>query len=309
MKRILGLVLINLVAIFILSITTPYFLTRDNLVVLIDNMSLEMVALSGYTLLLIGGYFDLSIDGVVALCGVVFGLLVNNGTQWTVAVLAAIILSTAIGTFNGIIVAKVHINGLIATLTTWWICIGLSLGMTKALSPYGFPPAFLLLGQSRIFGFRSFVIYALIAVILFSVILHMTRTGAHIYASGDNKTASELMGINTEKLGIWMYGLVGFLAGFIGIMTASRLNAASPFAVDGMALRVIAAIVIGGVSLNGGKGTIIGGLLGLLLMHILSNAIIQLGISPYWQRVVLGSILLGAVLTERIHFVRRKRNV
>lgn len=307
MKRILGLVVINVALILILSLSTPHFFSRDNLVVLIDNMALEAIALSGYTLLLIGGYFDLSVDGVVALTGVTAGLLMVNGMDWKLAILITMFVALSIGLINGIVVAKLKINGLIATLTTWWICIGFSMGLTKALSPYGFPEAFQAIGQSRIFGFRSFVLYALIAIVVLSIVLHYTKIGSNIYVSGDNRQSADLMGINTVRLGIGMYILVAGLAGFIGLMIASRLNASSPVAVDGMALRVIAASVIGGISLSGGKGTIIGGLLGLLLMHILSNAIIQLGVSPYWQKTMLGGILLLAVLTERIDF-RFRRN-
>lgn len=302
MKRIVGLVLINVVLIIVLSQTTQYFFTKDNLVVLVDNMALEAIALSGYTLLLIGGYFDLSVDGIVSLTGVTAGLMMVAGIDWWIAVLVAMGVALCVGLFNGFIVAKVKINGLIATLTTWWICVGISMGLTKALSPYGFPEPFQMLGQARLFGFRSVVLYAIIAVVVLSVVLHYTKLGSHIYVSGDNRQSAELMGINTTKLGIGLYVLVAVLAGFIGLMVASRLNAASPIAVDGMALRVIAAAVIGGANLSGGKGTIIGGLLGLLLMHILGNAIIQLGVSPYYQKVLLGGILLLAVLIERINF-------
>lgn len=302
MKRIIGLVIINIGLIILLSLTTPYFLTKDNLVVLVDNMALEAVALSGFTLLLISGHFDLSIDGIVALTGIVAGMLMNRGMFWPIAIFIAMLLSTALGIVNGLVVVKARINGLIATLTTWWICVGLSLGMTKAIAPYNFPKEFLFLGQARIEGLRFLVVYAIIAVAVLSFVLHFTPLGVHIYATGGNAQATEQMGINTVKLGIWMYVLVGILSGFIGLMTAARLNAASPVAVDGMALRVIAAIVIGGVKLSGGEGTIIGGLLGLLLMHILGNSIIQLGISPYWQKVMLGGILLVAVLTERLKF-------
>lgn len=269
-------------------------------------MALEAIALSGYTLLLIGGYFDLSVDGVVSITGVTAGLLMVNGVDWKISVLLALLVAITIGFVNGIVVAKLKINGLIATLTTWWICVGFSMGLTKALSPYGFPEAFQMIGQARILGFRSLVLYALAAVVILSVVLHYTRTGSHIYVSGDNRQSADLMGINTTRLGIKMYVLVAVLAGFIGLMIASRLNAASPIAVDGMSLRVIAASVIGGVNLSGGKGTIVGGLLGLLLMHVLGNAIIQLGVSPYWQKVLLGGILLSAVLTERIHFKFRR---
>lgn len=310
MRRILGLVGVNLFLILVLSVTTKYFFTLDNAIVLIDNISLEMIILSGYSLLLIGGHFDLSIDGIVAITGVTAGLLMTSGVNWVIAVAVSLFVSFTIGILNGIIVVKMGINGLIATLTTWWICIGFSLGMTKALSPYGFPEAFQLLGQSRILGFRSTVIFALLAIVILSLILHRTPFGAHIYASGDNKRSSEMMGINTIKLGVTLYVIIGLLSGFIGLVIASRLNAASPVAVDGMALRVIAAVVIGGGSLTGGKGTIIGGVLGLCIMHILGNAIIQLGINPYFQKAVMGGVLLMAIVLEKLNLkIRRIQNV
>lgn len=305
MRRIIGLVIVNLLAIIILAIATPYFFTKANLIVLVDNMTLEIVMLAGYTLLLVGGYFDLSVDGVVAISGVTLGLMITNGIHWAIASLTALAIGIGIGLFNGVVVSKFKINGLIATLTTWWICIGFSLGLTKALSPYNFPDAFQLLAQTRVFGFRVLILYAILTIVVLSVILHFTKIGSHIYVSGDNRQSAELMGIDTVKLGIILYTLVGLLAGFIGIMMASRLDAASPSAVDGMTLRVIAAIVIGGGSLSGGKGTIIAGVLGLILMHILGNAVIQLGVSPYWQKAMLGSVLLIAVLSEKIDLKRR----
>jgi len=304
MRRILGLVAVNIVLFVVLSLTTPYFFSKDNIIVIVDNMALDVIALSGYTLLLVGGYFDLSVDGIVAITGVTAGLLMVAGVHWAIAVTVSMLLAIGIGAFNGIVVAKIKVNGLIATLTTWWICIGFSLGLTKALSPYGFPTIFQMFGQTRLFGFRSIVVYAVVIALVLSVVLHWTKIGSNIYVSGDNRQSAELMGINTTKLGVGMYVLVGGLSGLIGLLVASRLNAASPFAVDGMALRVIAAAVIGGANLSGGKGSIIGGLLGLCLMSILSNAVIQLGVSPYWQKAVLGGILLSAVLLER---VRRKQ--
>lgn len=309
MRKILGLVAANIILIIIMWIITPYFFTKSNLVVLVDNIALEAIALSGYTLLLIGGYFDLSIDGIVSLTGVVAGLMMVGGIPWYIAVGASLLVSGIIGFVNGFIVVKLGINGLIATLTTWWICIGVSLGLTKALSPYGFPEGFQLIGQTRLLGFRSAVLCAIVVVIILSVVLHWHRIGAHIYASGDNKQSSKMMGIDITRLGIGLYVLVGLLSGFIGLMIASRLNAASPIAVDGMALRVIAAVVIGGGSLSGGKGSIVAGLLGLCIMHILSNSMIQLGISPYWQKSLLGGILLIAVLSEKANLnFRRVQN-
>lgn len=307
MKRIIGLIIVNVGAIFLLGLITPYFLTKANLVVLADNMALEAIVLSGYTLLLVGGHFDLSTDGIASLTGVIFGLLATHNVFWPLAILIAIMIAVGIGFLNGFVVSKLHVNGLIATLTTWWICVGFSLGLTKALAPYNFPPAFQLLGQARIFGLRILVVYALVAIVIFALLLHRHIIGAHIYVSGDNRLASEMMGIDTSRLGMQLYAMVAFLAGFVGIITASRLNAASPVAVDGMTLRIIAAIVIGGGNLSGGQGTVVGGLLGLSLMHILGNAAIQLGVSPYWQKAVLGMILLAAILTEKININLKRR--
>ncbi len=310
MKRVIGLILLNLFFVAMLGLTTPYFLTKANLIVLVNNYALEAIALSGYTLLLVGGNFDLSVDGIVSLSGISAGLLMVNGVPWYLAVGFALLIAAGVGTINGIIVAKIGVNGLIATLTTWWICVGIGLGLTKGLTPYGFPDIFQAFGQTRILGFRSVVWCAVVIVIALSIVLHYTRIGAHLYVTGDNRQSAEMLGINTTRLGIKMYILVGLLSGFIGLMIASRLNAASPIAVDGMALRIIAAIVIGGGLLGGGKGSIIGGLLGLSVMHILGNSIIQLGISPYWQKVVLGGVLLVAVLSERLKFrIRSVRNV
>jgi ribose transport system permease protein len=300
LRRIIGLVIVNILLVAVLAIVTPYFFTKANLVVLVDNIALEAIALSGYTLLLIGGYFDLSVDGIVAITGVTAGLLMVSGVNWIIAVIIALLVSLLIGFINGYVVVKLGVNGLIATLCTWWLCIGIALGLTKALAPHGFSQAFQWIGQVRILGFRSAVIYAIVVVVVLSIILHFHKIGAHIYANGDNKQSAMMMGIDVIKLGIGLYVLVGLLSGFIGIMIASRLNAASPIAVDGMALRVIAAVVIGGGSLSGGKGSIVAGLLGLCIMHILSNAIIQLGISPYYQKAVIGGVLLVAILSEKI---------
>jgi ribose transport system permease protein len=307
MRRIIGLVVINILLIVVLKITTPYFLTTDNIIVLVNNLALEAIALSGYTLLLISGYFDLSVDGIVALTGITAGLLMVGGLAWPIAIIIAMLVAVLVGLLNGFVVVKIGINGLIATLTTWWICVGITLGLTKAIPPYGFSETFQAIGQTTFLGFRSSVLFALIIVSFLSIVLHFHKVGAHIYAVGDSKQSSMMMGIDATGLGIKLYVLVAILAGFIGIMLASRNNAASPMAVDGMVLRVIAAIVIGGGNLSGGKGSIVGGLLGLSIMHILSNAIIQWGISPYWQKALLGSILLVAVLSEQINFKFRRR--
>ena len=243
------------------------------------------------------------------LIGVTAGILMVNGMDWILACIVSLLISLLVGFINGYVVVKIGINGLIATLTTWWICVGFSLGLTKAIPPYGFPQAFQSIGQTDFFGFRTAVLFALISVIISSIILHYHKVGAHIYLIGDNKQSSEMMGINVTKIGIGLYMLVGLVSGIIGIMLASRSNSASPMAVDGMVLRVIAAIVIGGGNLTGGEGSVITGILGLSIMHILSNGVIQLGLSPYWQKAFLGGILLTAVLLQKQNFNFKFRRV
>lgn len=299
MKRLLWLIIINLIFVLLIGILTPNFASKANLVVMVDNLSLEAIVLCGYVLLLVGGHFDLSVDGIVALTGVVAGLLMTHGTIWPVAMIIALLLSGLLGAINGLLVSKLGIPAFIATMGTWFGCVGISLGLTKAIAPYGFPAAFQWLGQVRLLGFRSVAIYALVIAVILHCILQYTQIGNHIFATGGNRQAAEMLGVRTTSIGVGLYILVGLLAGFVGLMIASRLNAASPMAVDGMALRVIAAIVIGGGSLTGGKGSIVGGLLGLLLMNVLTNAAIQLGISPYWQKGILGGILLTTVLVEK----------
>lgn len=290
----------NCALILALAVASRPFRSVANLVVLVDNMALEAIALCAITYLLIGGLFDLSLDGTVALSGVVAGKIMEAGVSPLVAILAALVTGAGIGYVNGYAVNRMKLNPLMVTLATWWIGIGATLGMTKAIAPDQFPQWFQALGQTRALGLRVFVFYALAIVAGYSVVLHRTVTGRHIYAIGGNRRAAELCGIRADRLGIGLYVQAGLLAALIGIILCARLNAAAPQAVDGMALRVIAAAVIGGCSLSGGRGSIWAGLLGLVLMAVLTNASIMLHVSPYWQKALIGGVLLIAIATERL---------
>lgn len=267
---------------------------------LIDNLALEAMALSALTLLLIGGLLDLSLDGVAALSGVVAGEMMKAGTHPLAAIAAGLGVGAVFGTVNGWAVNKWRLNPLMVTLATWWIAVGCTYGITRALSPYGFAEWFQALGQTRVLGLRVFVFYALGIFGIWSLVLHKTVTGRHIYALGGNRRAAELCGVRVDRLGIVLYVQSGLVAAFIGLVMCARLNAASPQPVDGMALRAIAAAVIGGCSLAGGRGSIAAGLLGLVLMAVLNNASVLLHVSPYWQKALIGSVLFIAIATEVI---------
>lgn len=293
------LLAVNLLVFAFLALISEAFRSPANLVVLIDNLAFEAIALSAMTLLLIGGLFDLSLDGVVALCGVIAGEVMLLGLDPALGILAGLLTGLVFGAVNGLAVNRWRLNPLMVTLATGWLAVGITLGLTRAIAPFGYPDWFQALGQARILGLRAFVFYAVVVCLAASLTLHFTTIGRHIYAIGGDRRSAVLCGVRADRLGLGLYVQAGLLAALIGIVMAARLNASSPVAVDGMALRVIAAAVIGGCSLAGGRGSIWAGLLGLTLMAVLANATVLLHVSPYWQKALIGGVLFGAIASER----------
>jgi ribose transport system permease protein len=298
MRRIAGLAAINMGFIAIMALLAPAFVSGTNLGSMFSNMALESIAMAGLTLLLVGRLFDLSVDGVVAVAGVVCGKMIVAGVAWPLAVATAMAVGALVGVINGLLIMRLRINPLIATIGTWWMSIGVAYGLTRAISPYGFPEAFQLVGQAKLLDIRIYVWYAVAIVGVLAVVLSFTRFGRHIHIMGGNPEAGRLFGVRVERIGIQLYVMMGLLSAFIGVVLASRLNSGSPNAVDGMTMRAIAAAVIGGCALSGGKGNVLSGLLGLLLMNMLTNAATILGVSPYWQKLLIGGVLLLALILD-----------
>ena len=298
MRRVIGLFAINGVFVLAMAVAAPVFVSGPNISALLANMALESIAMAGLTLLLVARLFDLSADGTVALVGVVAGKLMISGWSPVTAILVGLAIGMTVGMINGLLVMRLKINPLIATLAIWWIATGMAFGLTKSVSSYGFPEAFQFLGQARVLGLRIFVWYAVVILGILAVMLAKTRIGRHIYIMGGNPEAGSLFGVNTERLGVKLYVLMGFLAALVGLVLAARLDAGAPNAVDGMTMRIMAAAVIGGCSLGGGKGNILAGLLGLSLLSMLTNAATILGVSPYWQKSIIGGVLLLALVMD-----------
>ncbi len=301
MRRLLGLLAINATFMAVMGLLAPVFLSRANLNVMLSNMAFEAIALAGLTLLLVARLFDLSIDGVVAMTGVVCGQLMVWGVPPVLAIVTAMAAGGLVGLVNGLLVMRLKVNPIIGTLGTWWVMTGIAYGMTSGIAPYGFPDWFGTMGQARIGGVRVYVLYAAVIVGVLAAVLAFTKLGRHIYIMGGNPEAGRLFGVRVERVGIALYGIMGLLAAFIGVIMAARLDAGSPNAVDGMTMRVLAAAVIGGCALSGGKGNILSGLLGLLLLNMLTNAATILGISPYWQKGVIGIVLLLALTVDAVN--------
>jgi len=298
MRRVFGLIVINALIILIMAIVSPVFASWPNLSAMLANMALESIAMAGLTLLLVAGLFDLSADGTVALTGVIAGKLMINGINPAFAIIAGLATGFIAGLTNGILVMRLKINPIVGTLATWWIMTGASYGLTKSISSYGFPDWFQAIGQARVLGVRVYIFYAVVIIGVLSIVLAKTKFGRHVYILGGNPEAGRLFGVKIEKVGVKLYVIMGVLASLIGIVLAARLDAGAPNAVDGMTMRVLAAAVIGGCALSGGKGNILAGLLGLLLLNMLTNAAVILGLSPYWMKSLVGAVLLLALIID-----------
>lgn len=307
-RREVVLLLLNIAFVVIVSQLTPYFLYADNgfanIRVLLVGMAMETIVLAPMVILLIGGKFDLSVDGVVNMTGVVTGAMLVLGFPIPIAILIGFGSAVIIGGINGLAVTKLNMNPLMTTLGTWWIAQGIALGVAQGIPPNTFPQEFRFLGQGAPLGITMPAWYALMLVPIAIFILWRTKFGYHVYATGGNREAARLHGVKVDRVTIISFLLVALAAALAGMVYAARFNSAGPQTVNGLNLRIIAGAVIGGCSLSGGEGTIWGGLLGLLFMNMLTNASVVLGISPYWQMCILGGVLLAAVAADS--FAKRR---
>jgi ribose transport system permease protein len=303
-RRLLGnraviMLFINLAFILIMTQLSPYFLYAGNgfanFKVMFVSMAMDTIVLAAMVMLLIGGMFDLSVDGVVNMTGVITGALLASGVAIWLAVAVGVVSALLVGLVNGVAVTRLKMNPLMTTLGTWWVSQGLAFGITQGISSHSFPQGFINIGYAAPFGVTMPIWYAGVLVAIAIWVLAKTKFGYHIYATGGNREGARLHGVKVDRVTIISFALVALASAFSGIVYAARLNAAVPQTVNGLNLRVIAGAVIGGCSLNGGEGSIVGALLGLFFMTMLTNASIMLNISPYWQMCTLGVVVLIAV--------------
>ncbi|MEM9674052.1 MAG: ABC transporter permease [Cyclobacteriaceae bacterium] len=297
--RVVTLALTIVVMFVVCSLIWPSkFPTFDNISLVLLNLSIESIVAVGMMLLLISGMFDLSVGSVVAFAGSITAYLMYYYGMYTpVAILVGLGLSAVIGLVNGLLVAKVGINPLIQTLAMMGIVRGLAL-MIAGAGIQNLPADFNTIGQTKILGIQSPVWFMLIIVAVFSILVARTVFFRQFYYIGGNEKAANLSGIRVDRVKIIGFVLISSLAGIAGILLASRLGAALATSGRGMELRVITAVILGGASLLGGQGKIIGALLGTLFMGLVSNIMILARVSGYWQEIILGLILIGAVAID-----------
>jgi ribose transport system permease protein len=290
--RILG---VNLLVGVLLTFATPHFLNADNMTAVAIGFATDAIIAIAMTMILITGGFDLSVGAVLALGGMIAGICLHSGWNMWAAILCALLSGALIGAVNGLIITRIRVNPLITTLGMMSIVNSLTLVISGGYPLSSFPKAFLFIGQGFVFGIPFSVLTMIILVLVGDVLLRNARVLRLLYYVGSNENAAMLSGIPVRLVRFWVYVFGGLMAGLAGVIATSRLSSAFPLAGAGTEMRVISACVIGGASLAGGEGSILGSLLGVLLMGLINNGLVLLNVSTYWQGIVSGSILIAAV--------------
>ncbi len=285
----------------------PVFLTKRNILNLLVHFSVLGVLTIAESLCLLTGHFDLSIESTVGFTAVIAGWLMldqRNASGWMVdpflAVLAMLAVGTVIGLINGLIIIKVGLNPFIVTLAMLIILRGTALGITEGMVLYNLPKSFTFLGSKSIAGLPIPVLVLLVSFIIAHIVISRRPFGRELYAIGGNRYAARASGIDDNRRIISVFVLSSVLAAFAGWMLAGRIQSVTTNLGEGMVFDVFAAAVIGGVSLNGGRGTMIGALGGVLLLGVISNSLTLAQVSSFWIDATRGLLILIAMFIDAI---------
>ena len=280
---------------------TEFFLTQGNVDTIASTIAVVGITAIGMTLVLITGGVDISVGSVAALAGVVTSQLwLKHDVPLGVSTVLAILSGGLVGLINGVLVTYLKINPLITTLATFSIIRGyafvLSSGQTNLLSN----EAFNFIGRGKVVGIPFSMLLMLALYLIFAAILRYTVFGRNLYAIGGSPDASRLAGITVTPHLLTVYTLSGLLAAFSGVITVSQLASSAPRAATGLEFTVITAVVLGGTSMMGGKGTLIGTLIGVIILRILNNGLVLMEVSSFYQDVARGAVLLLAVGFDQV---------
>jgi len=294
-----GIVIVLIVLVIAFSIMTPNFLDANNLFNIARQIATLGICAVGFAFVLITGGIDLSLGYQISLNVVVCGILMSQfDVPWYFAVLAVLALGTGIGVLNGLIITLTGVAPLIVTLSMMTILNGLSYILSKGLPIFGFPSEFSVLGQGAIGGIPVSLIFLVVIWAVGIIILNKTYVGRYFYAIGNNVEAARLSGVNTRRTIILVYALAGFFTAIGAVLLLSRINSAQSATGAGFEFSVLTACVLGGVSVMGGRGTLFGAFIGVLIVGVLDNGLVLLNVSEYVQLVIKGVILLAAVIYD-----------
>ena len=296
----------TLIALFVgLSIATPHFLTSTNLSSVIRQTAVINIMALGMTMIIIAGGIDLSVGSTLAMGGLLGTMAMESGAPISAGIVVGIFTGLVCGLLNGLMTTRLRINPFIVTLGTLGIYRGLALIISNGLPVHNVPQGFSFLGEGNLYAVPFVLWILLLCAVGVHVLLEHTRHGRYVFAIGSNPEAALYAGIAVAFHTTAVYTIGGLLTGLAGMIEASRLMTGQPTAGQGYELQAIAAVVIGGGSLRGGEGSVIGTLVGAFIMGLLANGSDLLGISPYLQQAIIGAIIILAVAVDEL----RKRRL
>ena len=291
---------IIMIAFILLSLLLPNFLSKSNLLSVLMGIALSTIIVIGITVVMVSGMVDLSVGAILATSGYAVTIMLKQGLPIWVAILVGLAAGFVWGSINGLLVTKVRVNFLIVTLSTMFMARGVVYIISNGRVISGLPESFLRLGQGSFLSVSFLIWIALISIPIADFFLHKIVSVRQFYRVGGNEDSAKLVGINVDKLKLAAFITSGLLAGVAGILAVSRFGAAIALMGEGEELVAITACVIGGCTLRGGKGSATGSFLGLLFLALIQNAMVLMYVSVYYQRFVMGAILLIVVSIDEL---------
>ena len=312
-KGNIGIIVVLIIMCVAVTLATDKFLTTNNLISVLRQISINTYIALGMTLIIILGHIDLSVGSIVAMSGTLtVGFIVNQGLPLGVAIAAGLLVGTAAGFVSGFIVANFKVPAFIITMAMMNIASGIAYVYTGGQSTRITNKLFIEIGTGYLFNVIPLpVVYMVVLIILFSFILSKTKFGTYVYAIGGNREAARLSGVPIKKIEIIVFTISGLLSAFAGLVLCSRMYSGQPSVGSGYELDAIAACVLGGTSMTGGKGRISGTVFGAMVIGIISNGLNLIGVSSYWQLIIKGLIIACAVLLDgqkgKLELLKKKK--
>ena len=309
MKEFSVLVILLVLVVFI-SVLSPAFLTVTNLRTTAIGFSCNAIIAIAMTLALVSGGFDLSVGSVLGLSAVCVVVLTNNGWSIWMACIVGILVGIFCGSINGLLIGYLNLNAFITTLGMQQMARGIVYVLTNGgsigLQDAPGVKAFRVIGSGSVGKFPLLFLVCLVFVVIGDILVRRSGVARNVFFVGSNEKTAMLSGINTRLVKTMVFVLTGALSGLAGVLTASRFGTATSSTGSGVEMTVISAAVIGGVSLTGGKGTVAGAVLGVVLMSVISNILVILNVSVHWQNFITGAILILAIIFDALS--NRKKN-
>lgn len=300
--------LIGLIALLIISsIIAPNFLSINNFITILRQASILLILSAGLTAVLVTGNMDLSVGATAGLIGCVVAQLIKTGMNVAVATLIGLLIGAVVGVCNGLLAGI--LPGFVATYATNWVMTGLGIVVMHGQVIYDLPPSFTKLGVGYVGPIPNLVIFATIVVVIIYVLMGKTTFGRHLYQYGSNPLAAKYAAVSVKTVMLSAYVLCGVCAGFAGMLMTARLNAADAAMGSAYGMQTVAAAVVGGTSLAGGEGGILGTVIGALILTIIVNVMNLLGIPSYAQGLVVGAVIIGMVLFDINSRMRREKKL